>query len=268
MGDEATDTLTGETFTIPGGTGYQTSIDDKCLFGWIKGYAKLRGMTCTLTPDGSVLKGTSLQTWTLTIDGELGDYDYSRLPDGLTGATLHPSNQIAKISSTYYRADVVPSNGFIVFSSPDLINWTYLGHATYPDGFADNGSTEACCGTKGSRLYVAVRQSAESACLYLCKMNTDMITVNSIVALPDCGSKPCFSDQVSIGGVKGFFLATAPIDRYSCRVYWCPGEYAMTHIIPRVRAARQGVQLSVYGLYGQHTPYRRHQRRAGRLRGS
>lgn len=232
MGDEATNTLTGETFTIQGGVGYQTSIDKKVLCGYVPGYAKLAGMTCTVTEQSGKPVATSRDTWTLTIDGELGEYDYSRLPDSLRNATLHPSNQVAKIGSTYYRADVVPRNGFVVLSSSDLINWVYVGHAALPHGFDDKSAVEACCGAKRSRLYVAVRQEPESACLYLAKMNTDMHTINSCVALPDCGSKPCFSGETSIGGKAAFYLATAPADRYGCRVYCIPSDYNLTHIYP------------------------------------
>lgn len=234
QGDTVTNTITGETITIVGGVGYPTMIDKKVLCGYVPGYSKLCGMTCEITERDGVISVTSRHTWTLTIDGVMGEYNYSRLPSGLTGATLHPSNQIAKIKSTYYRADVVPNNGFVVFSSTDLINWTYIGHATFPEGFDDKSATEACCGAKRERLYVAVRQAPESACLYVAKMNTDMCTVNSCVALPDCGSKPCFTEEME--GVSSYertlFLATAPADRYGCRVYNIPTDYTLTHIYP------------------------------------
>lgn len=235
QGDEVINTVTGETFAIPGGTGYQTFVNGShVLCGYVPSYNQLRGMTVPVSygsdgasPVWGVMVGTR-NAWTLTIDGELGEYVYSRLPAPANTAVLHPSNQVAKIGSTYYRADVVPSDGIVICSSTDLINWTYVAHVHLPEGFASKGLYEACLGTKQNRLYAAIRQNGTTGALYLCKLAADLKSVNTIVALPDCSSKPYFVPLDN----NNLLLATAPVDRYSCLVYNILDRFNITKILP------------------------------------
>lgn len=235
QGDEAINTVTGEKFAIPSGVGYQTFVDNShVLCGYAIAYNQIRGMTVPVSygadgsgPQWKVFSGER-KTWTLTIDGELGDYLYSRLPAPANTAVLHPSNQVAKIGSTYYRADVIPTDGFVLCSSTDLINWTYVAHISFPKEFPSNNLYEACLGVKNKQLYAAVRQNGATGVLYLCKLSGDFRSVNSIVALPDCSSKPYFLTLDD----SNLLLATAPVDRYSCLVYNILDTYNIVKILP------------------------------------
>lgn len=254
-GDDAVNTLTGETFSIPYGVGYQTYYEYHVLCGYLVSLGKLRGMTIPLqyASDGTgwkVIIGTR-QTWTLTIDGEIGEYDYSRLPSPMNGATLHPSNQVAKVDGKYYRADAVPNNGFVLVSSTDLINWTFVSHVTLPKGFDDKTTTEVCCGEKRSRLYVALRQNPDSGALYVGKMNADFLSINSMVSLPDCGSKPYFYKPSS----DNLLLITAPVDRYSCKVYNIPSSYSLSKIVPLFELSGTACNYPVIGDHGYSSGY-------------
>lgn len=195
------------------------------------GYVRTADISGNPAPEDVVW--SAAQPWTLSIDGESGNFDMNRL-NGWTDATWQTNNQIVWESSIsqFVTAVCVNDKAVVLLKSTDGINWNYT-NTIYTDYLCKFQCEAAVFRQSTSNIWIAVRNgNTGTSTSKLACGNQNYLTVFKVSAtgakieeynIPDTGVKPWFI-PVPSSTKKGAYLLHNAQSRYSIQVEYI-GDY-------------------------------------------
>lgn len=209
-----------------------TTLFAVCMFAGngCSGYVRTADISESPAPEDVVW--SAAQPWTLSIDGEVGDFDMNRL-NGWTDATWQTNNQIVYANSLFYQAVCVNSKAAVLAKSSDGINWEYT-NTIYTDYLCKFHCEAAIFRSMDAKIWIAVRnENTTTTTSKLTCGNENYLTVfktdaygnkNEEYNIPDIGCKPWFIATPS-STKKGAYLLHNAQSRYSIQVEYIEQYY-------------------------------------------